>query len=113
MTLPLRREALLGEDGFAEAEAAGVLVERDPALLKAHSNAVKLGVRQVPELDALQFVESNGVLDRLRLRGVAVAIRCRSVGDHLVCRRAARLQRERLLGRLEMLAGSSEHRARA
>ncbi len=56
----VEREALGGEAGFAEADAARVVVEHLGAAQQAHLNAIELGRAKIPELDSAKIVEMQG-----------------------------------------------------
>ena len=53
-------EAVIGELGFAKAEAAGVFVQHLRAAAQADAGGVEIAVFQLPELDSAKLVEMNG-----------------------------------------------------
>src|SRR5215472_6302564 len=57
----VEREALRGEDGLAEADAACVCVDGAACVEQANVNGVELRGVEVPKLDAVDRFERDGV----------------------------------------------------
>ncbi len=91
--LSVEREAVIGEGGLAEADAAGVAVDGFGGLQQADVDGVEVRIFEVPELDAIDGFERDslacGIVDGL---GAGVD---RSVGGGVGCGVWIRAGRER------------------
>ena len=93
-------EAVIGELGFAEAEAAGVFVEELRSATQANASGVEIAVLEIPELDAAELIEVNGMRDRFGWRRRDGGSLLRGFGDDAVAIAQFDFERQMRLARL-------------